>query len=801
MQGLNSSGRRVYACDWPGNFRAFCKLLFISGLLAGLASCGGGISSPGSYTVGGTVSGLAGNGLVLQDNSADDYTVNADGAFTFTTSLADGSNFNVTVKTEPSGPVQTCLVIGGSGTISGADVTGVTVACTTNTYTISGSVSGLAGSGLVLQNNSSDNLSINGDGNFSFTTPVASGASYAVTVLTQPSGMSQTCTVNKGSGTVTNADISNVSIVCSTNTYKISGTVSGLAGNGLVLQNNSGDNLNMGTDGSFSFITPVASGAGYNVTVSAQPSGPSQTCTVNSGSGTVTSFDVGNVTVTCSTNSYTVGGTVSGLTGTGLVLQNNGGDDLGMAADGGFTFFTPVVSGTNYTVTVKTQPGGQVCSVSNGNGTVSSAAISNVSVLCVAAYSVGGTVRGIASGKSAVLKNNGSDDITVASDGSFNFPAKLVDATSYNVTINTLPAGEVCAETYGSDRIRSEDVSHISVICGTTPSGSFTSAASLNTGRSSHSATLLPNGKVLVAGGVITATAELYDLSTNSWSYAASMSAARYSHTATLLPNGKVLVAGGYNGSTYFSSAELYDPATDTWSSAGNMSVARLHHTATLLRNGKVLVVGGTYGLGLTNIAELYDPATNSWSSAGTVATARYMHTATLLANGKVLVAAGATGTPAIASAELYDPATNTWSSTGSLAAARADSTANMLPSGKVLVTGGFNSSLGSGTSSLIGNAELYDPATGTWSSTGNLHDPSNGHTAVLMPDGKVLITGGNNTVTYLQRAEVYDPATNSWTLTGNMATARAHHSATLLENGHLLVVGGATFVTSAEMY
>jgi len=804
MLGLWSSVMKVYACNWFGNFRTLLISVCIAGLLAGLTSCGGGASSPGSYTVSGTLSGLAGGGLTLQNNGADDLSVSTNGAFTFSTSLADESDYNVTVKTVPSNPAQTCLVNGGSGAVSGADVSGVTVTCTTNTYTISGTVSGLTGSGLTLQNNSSDNIPINANGNFSFSIPVASGTSYTVTLLTPPSGPSQACTVNNGSGTVTNADIANVAIVCSANTYTISGTVNGLAGTGLILQNNSEDNLGIAADGSFSFSIPVASGAGYNVTVSAQPSGPSQTCTVNSGSGTVTSVDVSNVTVSCSSNSYPVGGTVSGLTGAGLVLQNNGGGDLGMSADGGFTFTAPVVSGTNYNVTVKAQPSGQACSVSNGSGTVSNTAITNVSVLCAAIvpkYAVGGTIRGIAVGKNVILKNNGADDIVVTADGSFSFPTKLDDNTPYDVIISTLPAGEDCAQTYGNDKIRSDDVRHVNVICGTPPNENFTPAANLNTGRGNHSATLLPNGKVLVAGGVITATAELYDPSTNSWSYAASMSTNRYDHTATLLPNGKVLVAGGYNGTTYFSSAELYDPATNTWSSAGSMSVARLHHTATLLRNGKVLVVGGTYGPALTNIAELYDPATNTWSLAGTIATSRYMHTATLLSDGKVLIAAGATGTPAIASAELYDPATNTWSPTGSLITARAYPSTNILPNGKVLLVGGFNSALGSGTNNIIGDAELYDPATGTWSLAGNLNFPRMAQTAILMPSGKVLIAGGHNTTSYLNTAEVYDPVTNSWTPTGSMATARAFHSATLLDNGHMLIVGGATFVNSAEIY
>lgn len=421
-------------------------------------------------------------------------------------------------------------------------------------------------------------------------------------------------------------------------------------------------------------------------------------------------------------------------------------------------------------------------------------------------FNIGGTVSGLAVGKSVALRNNGGDDVTITADGPFKFPSKQGDSSSYDASIHTPPAGEVCASTYGGDIVRSEDVTNINVFCGPVPSGNFSAAASLNTGRDSHSATLLANGKLLVAGGKAYGTlssAELYDSAADTWTVTGSMAAPRYNHTATLLHSGKVLVVGGYNNPTYLASAELYDPGTDTWSSAGDMSVPRLNHTATLLRNGKVLVVGGTYGLGISASAELYDPATNSWSAAGNLATARYMHTATLLPNGKVLVAAGATGTPAIASAELYDPATNTWSVTGSLATARAYSTANILPNGKVLVAGGFDGALGSGLSSIIGNAELYDPAAGTWSAAGNLTYPRMAQTAIsgLLPNGQVLIAGGHNTVSYLTSAEIYNPATNTWSVTGSLASPRAWHSATLLPNGRMLIVGGAPAMASTEIY
>jgi WD40 repeat protein len=340
-------------------------------------------------------------------------------------------------------------------------------------------------------------------------------------------------------------------------------------------------------------------------------------------------------------------------------------------------------------------------------------------------------------------------------------------------------------------------------------SGTWTETGSLNTERGIHTATSLLDGKVLVAGGYddnvppnILSSAELYDPASGTWARTGSLATARLNHTATLLPNGKVLVAGGNdNSSRGLSSAELYDPASGTWTETGSLATRRYLHTATLLPNGKVLVAGGyNYFHGNFASAELYDPATGTWAATGRLATARWGHTATLLPNGKVLVAGGgnSNGIP-LESAELYDPASGTWARTG-LATRRNLHTATLLPNGKVLVAGGRGL-----FGDYLASAELYDPASGIWTTTGSLNTAREFHTATLLSDGKVLVAGGSFGLVFLASAELYDPTTGTWAATGRLATGRQLHTASLLPNGEVLAAGGqdenSRFLASAELF
>jgi hypothetical protein len=423
-----------------------------------------------TYVVGGTVVGLLGTGLVLQNNGTNDLAIGANGTFAFSTKLAKGAAFAVTVKTQPSAPAQTCSVSAGMGTIGNGNISSIVVNCAADQFTIGGTATGLAGTGLILQQNGGADLMVTTNGNFAFATTVASGSPYAVTVKAQPSNPSQTCTVTNGTGVVGTGNVTNVSVSCTTNRYTIGGAVTGLSGTGLVLQNNAGDDLAVNADGSFTFATAIASGAGYAVTVKTQPTGPAQTCAVTGNSGTVAGANVTSVAVNCTTNAYTVGGTASGLLGT-VVLQNNAGDNLSVSANGSFAFATPIQSGAAYAVTVLTQPGApsQTCSLSNASGSIAAANVTDVVLTCVTnKFSVGGKVSGL-QGTGLVLQDNNGDDLAISVDGNFTFATAIDSGAAYSVTVLTHPTGlsQTCTVTSGTGIVGAGNVTDVSVSCAT----------------------------------------------------------------------------------------------------------------------------------------------------------------------------------------------------------------------------------------------------------------------------------------------------------------------------------------------
>jgi 6-phosphogluconolactonase (cycloisomerase 2 family) len=248
--------------------------------------------------------------------------------------------------------------------------------------------------------------------------------------------------------------------------YVIAGTVGGLAsGEAVTLLDNGADPLRLSSNGAFRFATEVPRGGSYNVTVGSQPAG--QVCSVTFGSGAGVTADVRNVSVTCSSSTYAVGGTLGGLAaGRQLTLLDNGGDPLVLTANGSFRFASPVAYGSRYLVTVGSQPTGQVCSIGNATGTGTAGDVSNVGVVCSSAsYALGGTLTGLAAGEQVTLLDNGGNPLTVTANGSFQFPTGVAYGGSYAVTVGTQPVTQRCTVGNASGSAVSADVTSLNVVC------------------------------------------------------------------------------------------------------------------------------------------------------------------------------------------------------------------------------------------------------------------------------------------------------------------------------------------------
>lgn len=347
---------------------------------------------------------------------------------------------------------------------------------------------------------------------------------------------------------------------------------------------------------------------------------------------------------------------------------------------------------------------------------------------------------------------------------------------------------------------------------------SFT--GSMGAQRAFHTATVLNNGEVLVAGGrnrqlYGLPSAVLYNPSTGAFSPTGNLNTGRANLTATLLNNGKVLIAGGdeyvfeTTGTVHIclSSAELYEPSTGIFTQTGSMHAERCGYlapgfTATLLDNGQVLIAGGNNPSSFVPAAELYDPSSGTFSLTGSLNTPRVDHTATLLPNGEVLIAGGGTSTSTIASAELYNPSTGAFTVTGSMKTSRQFFTATLLGNGSVLAAGGENSNL---IAPFLSSAELYNPSTAKWTSTRSLNTGRYNHTATLLNNGQVLIAGG---AAHLASAELYNPSGGTFSVTGSLNTGRTDHTAVLLTDGEVPVAGGYDgsggnigYLSSAELF
>jgi hypothetical protein len=330
-----------------------------------------------------------------------------------------------------------------------------------------------------------------------------------------------------------------------------------------------------------------------------------------------------------------------------------------------------------------------------------------------------------------------------------------------------------------------------SVLASVSAAGSVRPASPMLQPRSGHTATLLRDGKVLIAGGMrrnqdFYTSAELFDPANGKFQATGAMSVARVGHAAVLLRSGKVLIVGGWVGHGGTDSAEIYDPATGSFTALSRMNAKRGRPSATLLASGDVLIAGGadhdTPG-GIAS-AEIFRAAASKFEPVGPMHTARISQTATLLNDGRVLMVGGR-GDTVTATAELYDPTSEQFVVTGSLRTARYKHSAGRLPDGRVLIAGGSDERDWQGTTN---SAEIYDPRTGKFSVTAPLNDSrfKLPEEAAQLASGQILVAGGS------KKVELYDPASGKFLIAaGQLMDARHFMTETKLRDGSVLLAGG----------
>jgi len=578
----------------------------------------------------------------------------------------------------------------------------------------------------------------------------------------------------------------------------------------------------LGTTQQFDAVGTYSDGSSQDLTSTATWTSSSSSATVSSG-GLVIAAALGTSAIQASSGSQsssttvTVGSpalvslSVTPTAGTLAVGQSQQYQAIGTYTDG---------SSQNLTSSVSWYAVPQTSASVNSGGLVTATGQGNVNI--TAAY---GTYSGVSTlmvgpaGLISIAVSPSTASIPVGSNQQFVAVGSYSDGSTQDITSSATWTATGTASSVSATGLATVLAGGSTTI--TASSGSLTGSAvltvqtatvALNTSRYEHSATLLNNGSVLIAGGVSCPSAgsctylnsaEVYNPSSGTIANTGNMAASRMA-PAVPLGNGKVLVAGGYScdanqNCTSLNSAEIYDPGAGTFSSAGNMTVDRYGHTMTLLSTGKVLIAGGQTCSSATSCtalstAELYDPIAGTFTATGNLNAARFNAAAVALSSGQVLIAGGFDGTNFPAAAELYDPVAAAFSVTGSLNTPRANSTATLLNNGQVMIGGGSTcSSPGCPTAvtELYNGGSFYYPTY----PTGNLNVSRFDQTATLLTNGQVLFAGGYDSCAAScisdGTTEIFDPVAFAFTSSQALSTGRSGHTATLLSDGGVLVVGG----------
>jgi len=340
---------------------------------------------------------------------------------------------------------------------------------------------------------------------------------------------------------------------------------------------------------------------------------------------------------------------------------------------------------------------------------------------------------------------------------------------------------------------------------GPKPPGSWKAVKGTPPQVDNHTATLLQNGDVLIAGGYNQLSTAMhknaafrYKPAQDDFVAAGTMTAPRVEHTATLLSDGTVLVAGGKNASDYLKTTEIYDPtkpAASAWTAAVSMFKSRWGHKATALKDGRVLITGGFVSSDSTTSIVVYDPKANSWQVPGAMmAVGRRYHTSTLLKSGKVLITGGMQGYSSstwsyLDSIEIYDPTNGKMvQSKVKMSKKRVSHTATLLPGGEVLIVGGYCGKDCAG-GKLVD--DIYDPITETITPLQHAGPLPTGHVAALLKDGRVLVAGDNDTTNNINTLLYEAKGGGNWTKQPDMTQGRWGATGTRLNDGSVLVVGG----------